>query len=220
MHSALEGLIWHHPPGQRTRAAARAELDRAWQGLQEDPEFAELALGDDEADRFLADAAVLVENYFELEDPDRVRAVGVELGMEIDLGLMRLRGIIDRLDLNDEGDLVVIDYKTGKAPPARFEQARMSGVHIYALLCEQLLGRTPVEVRLLHLRDPTVITAAPTPQTVRGQQRRTAAVWQAIERSCAKGDFQPRRGPLCRFCNFQAYCPEFGGQPPAVEATA
>ncbi|MHB8219175.1 MAG: RecB family exonuclease [Acidimicrobiales bacterium] len=214
VHSVLEGLMWNHPPGRRTRAAAADELDSAWRALHTDPEFLQLALPEAQAEAFRADAASLVDNYFELEDPDSVDAVGVELGMEVQIGPMRLRGIIDRLDRNAEGDLVVIDYKTGRAPSARFEHSRLGGVHIYALLCRELLGRAPVEVRLLYLRDPVAIAAAPSDQTVRGQAGRTTAVWSAIERACSREDFRPRRSPLCRFCHFQDMCPEFGGQPP------
>ena len=123
-----------------------------------------------------------------------MRDVAVELGLEIDVADMRLRGIIDRLDLTESGELVVIDYKTGRAPSERFERGRLSGVHIYALLCERVLGRLPVEVRLLHLRDPVAITAVPTEQSLRGHRQRTLAVWQAIERACARDDFRPRPG--------------------------
>jgi putative RecB family exonuclease len=191
VHSALEGLIWNHPAGSRTLAITEAQSS---------------------APR--ANAVGLVVNYFELEDPDRVQAIAVELGLEADVGHLRLRGIIDRLDLTDGGDLVVVDYKTGKAPSARFEQAKLTGVHIYALLCERVLGRAPVEVRLLHLRDPLVISAVPSEQTIRGQSRRTVAVSQAIDQACARGEFRPRASPLCRYCNFQSMCPVYGGEPP------
>jgi putative RecB family exonuclease len=210
VHSALEGLMWNHMGSERTEAAATFELERAWAELASDPEYVELGLTEPEADAFLADARVLVANYFRLEDPTKVRAIGVELGVEIQQDGMRLRGIIDRLDMGPDGELTVIDYKTGKAPSARYEQGRMGGVQTYALLCEKLLGRTPVEVRLLHLRDPVVISAVSTEQTLRGQERRTVAVWGAIERACATGDFRPKTGPLCRFCHFQSECPAFG----------
>lgn len=215
VHAALEGLIWHHPAGRRTRAAAAGELESAWQRMQSDPELVGLDLGDEAAAELRADAAALVERYFELEDPDGVRAVGVELLLEADIAGLRLRGIIDRLDLTDDGELVIVDYKTGRAPSVRYEQGRMTGVHLYALLCQQVLGKLPVEVRLLHLRDPVTISAVPTDQTVRAQQQRTLAVWQAIERACERTDFRPRPSTLCRFCHFQAWCPTFGGEPPA-----
>jgi len=216
VHAALESLFWRYPAGARSRPAALGELTSAWSRLQADPEFAALELGQGEAEDFVADAELLVRNYFELEDPDAVRTVGVELGLEAELGGMRLRGIIDRLDLDDNGDLVVVDYKSGRAPSVRFERSRLSGVHIYSLLCERVLGRVPVAVRLLHLRDPVAITAVPTEQSVRGQRQRTAAVWAAIERACERDDFRPRPGPLCDYCNFQALCPAFGGSLPVV----
>lgn len=214
VHRALERLIWGHPPAQRTPAVAAAELEASWEELQGVPELVDLHLDEEEAATFRSDAADLVQNYFGLEAPEDVHAIGVEVLLEADLGDLRLRGIIDRLDMTERGDLVVVDYKTGRAPGVRYEKAKLTGVHLYALLCEQTLGVAPAEVRLLHLREPLVISAIPTPQTLRGQRRRTLAVWQAIERAWDHGDFQPRPSGLCRSCSFQESCPAHGGTPP------
>jgi putative RecB family exonuclease len=211
VHSALEGLFWNHAGARRTRAAAGHELERAWAALATDPEFKELALDESEATSFLADANKLIDNYFRLEDPTTVHTIGVELGVEVEEDGLRIRGIIDRLDIGPDGALTVVDYKTGRAPSERFEQGKMGGVQTYAFLCEKLLGRAPVEVRLLHLRDPVAISAVSTPQTLRGQQRRTSAVWHAITRACTSEDFRPKVGPLCQFCHFKTSCPAFGG---------
>ena len=70
-----------------------------------------------------------------------MRAVAVELGVETVVDGMRLRGKIDRLDVNDDGSLVVVDYKTGRAPSERYERSSLVGVQTYALLCESALGR-------------------------------------------------------------------------------
>jgi putative RecB family exonuclease len=210
VHSALEGLFWNHEAAKRSEAAAEHELGLAWSALAADPEFKALALGVDDAAAFLADARLLIANYFRLEDPTAVHTIGVELGVEMEHDGMRLRGIIDRLDIGPDGALTVIDYKTGRAPSERYEQGKLGGIQTYALLCERILGRAPAEVRLLHLRDPVVIAAVPTEQTLRGQQRRTSAVWGAIERACVNEDFRPKVGPLCRFCHFKPSCPAFG----------
>jgi putative RecB family exonuclease len=209
VHAALEGLFWHHPAGARTRHAADAELNRAWDELQTDEEFVGLQLPADEATAFLADSRALVDNYFSLEDPNDVRAVAVELGVETVVDGMRLRGKIDRLDVAPDGSLIVVDYKTGRAPSERYERSSLVGVQTYALLCESALGRPPAEVRLLHLREPVAISTAATAQTIRGQRRRTVAVWSAIERACDTEDFRPQVGPLCNYCAFKAACPAF-----------
>ena len=83
----------------------------------------------------------------------------------------------------------------------------MGGVQFYALLCEQVLGRRPVSVRLLYLKEPVVIAADPSEQALRGLRQRTTAVWSAIERACEDEDFRPKPSGLCKWCNFQAYCP-------------
>jgi putative RecB family exonuclease len=209
VHSALEGLFWHHGPGSRTPAAAAAELQRAWSELQDDEEFVQLELDRDDADEFLADARKLVENYFRLEDPDQAHAVGVELGVETMVEGMRLRGIIDRLDVAPDGSLIVVDYKTGRAPSERYERGSLGGVQTYALLCESLLGRPPSEVRLLYLRQPVAISSVASEQSIRGQRKRAVAVWSAIARACDAEDFRPNVGPLCDHCHFKAFCPAF-----------
>ncbi len=213
VHRVLERLFWNHPRGDRTPAAAQAELDRAWTELQQDAEFLTLALTEAETEAFRSDSEALVANEFALEDPNEVNPVGIELMLEARVGGVRLRGIIDRLDLTPDGELVVIDYKTGRAPSVAFEHNKLIGVHIYALLCQEVLGRRPAQVRLLHLKEPTTIIAEPSEQAVRGQRTKTLAVWSAIERACRDEDFRPRTSSLCRFCRFQAFCPAFGGDP-------
>jgi len=218
VHSALEQLFWNHAQGRRSPAAAAVELDTAWTALLDDPEFLSLDLGADEAAALRTDAAGLVANYFLLEDPDEVTPVGVELTLEARLDGVRLRGILDRLDRTPDGALVVIDYKTGRAPTPVYEQARLAGVQLYALLCQEVLGRRPAQVKLLHLKEPTVITAEPSEQGLKGQRAKTLAVWTAIERACRDEDFRPKTGPLCRFCRFQDFCPAFGGDPSLAAA--
>src|SRR5690606_41114066 len=111
-----------------------------------------------------------------------VRAIGLELMFEAEVDAVRLRGIIDRLELDEDGELVVTDYKTGSAPPTTHERKRLSGLHFYALLCEELLGRRPRTVQLLHLKEPLAIPPHPTDRSTRGTRRTLRTVWQAVER--------------------------------------
>jgi putative RecB family exonuclease len=213
VHLALQHLMWR-PPADRTIENGLLDLARAVNEVAEDPEFAHLDLTHEEWAGFHADAEVLLRRYFDIEDPTQITVLGVELRVTAETadGVV-IRGIIDRLELDADGELVVTDYKTGKVPGVNYEQGRLGGVHFYAFLCEQMLGRRPARVQLLYLQEPVAIIATPTEQSIRGLRQRTEAIWQAVERACIREDFRPRPSRLCDYCNFQAYCPAFGGDP-------
>jgi putative RecB family exonuclease len=212
VHRALE-LLMLRPPADRTVNAALGELATARVEMADDPEYAGLELTDEERAAFDADAEELVRRYFRLEDPKAVNPIGLELKLTAQLGRVTLRGVVDRLELDDNGELVVTDYKTGSVPSEYAENARLSGVHIYAALCEQMLGRRPARVQLYYLSKPEAIIATPTAQSVAGVGRRADALWAAILRACEREDFRPHPGPLCEYCTFKPYCPAFGGDP-------
>lgn len=218
VHSALEGLLGLDP-GDRTRDAAQRCLDEAAARLPDDPEWIELALDDAATGKFLAESATLVQRYFDIEDPTAVEAVGLELPVSHRLFAddperpVVVRGIIDRLERDTDGRLVVTDYKTGRAPAEGYQQSRLTGVHIYAYLCERVHGERPAKVRLLFLGSPAVVEAEPTDQSTRHIERKLVSIWSAIETACARDDFRPKQSRLCSWCAYQQWCPAFGGDP-------
>jgi len=212
VHRALELLFCEAPP-RRTLAFALTCLSAARQEMASDPEFVGLHLDGEAEALFAQEAEVLVRRYFELEDPRRVHPIGLELRLEVALGSLTLRGVIDRLDLDADGGLVVTDYKTGKVPGVVHEQSRLGGVHFYAFLCEQLLGIRPVRIQLLYLSEPVAIVAQPSDQSIRAMEKRALAIWKAVETACDRDDFRPHPSRLCDWCAFRDYCPAFGGDP-------
>ena len=156
---------------------------------------------------------MLVRKYFELEDPTTIVPIGLELRLAATIGHVQLRGIIDRLELDADGELVITDYKTGSVPSERYEIKRLAGVHMYAAMVQHVLGKRPVRVQLLYLSKPEAIITSPSEQSVTGVMRKTDALWSAIGRSCERDDFRPNPGVLCNWCAYKAYCPAFGGDP-------
>ena len=220
VHRALE-LLFLLPPAERTPRALDHCVADAIAEYRADPDFTGLELDDDTTQRFFAECRELAANYMTLEDPRRVRAIGLELMLEapVSEGLM-LRGIIDRLELDDDGELIVTDYKTGRAPHPNYERKSLSGVQFYAFLCESVFGRIPAAVRLMYLKSGEVITAVPSAQSTRYMTTRTNAVWKAVATACERDDFRPKPSTLCNYCAYQRWCPEYGGDPAkaAVEA--
>ncbi|MCC6224910.1 MAG: PD-(D/E)XK nuclease family protein [Microthrixaceae bacterium] len=220
VHRALE-LLFCEPAHRRSVERAQECLVDAMAELGMNPEFTGLGLDDTAAESFFADASKMLDRYFLLEDPAAVSPIGIELRLQVEVGDLRLRGIIDRLELDAEGELVVTDYKTGRAPTEQQERARLGGVHFYAFMCEQLLGRRPARVQLMYLgQKPQMIIATPTEQSTRGLERKVLAIWDAITRACERENFQPKPSRLCDWCAFQAFCPAVGGDLSLVPAVS
>jgi putative RecB family exonuclease len=219
VHSALEKLFLLDPPERTVDAGLRC-LAEASEEMRTDPDFTGLELDTDAEAEFFAEADALVRKYFELEDPRRITPIGLELSLDAEVDGVRLRGIIDRLELDENGGLVVTDYKTGAVPTEQNERKRLSGVHVYSLLVEALLGVRPSRIQLLYLSQPVAISTEPSDRTTRGTRRTLGAIWQAVERACQKEDFRPKQSFLCNYCAYQAYCPAYGGDPDQAQVVA
>ncbi len=221
VHRALE-LLFVRPSSERTPDALATDMTTALDEYRTHPDYVGLRLEGAAVDKFDRECHGLIDKYFAMEDPTAVREIGLELWMEAPVGDLTLRGIIDRLELDADGELVVTDYKTGRAPSGNFEQKSLAGVHFYSFLCEAVFGRRPAKIRLMYLASGETIETVPSAQSVKFITTRTTAVWSAVERACTTGDFRPRKSKLCDWCSFQQWCPEFDGDPSlaATEAVA
>jgi putative RecB family exonuclease len=229
VHAVLERL-YDLPAGQRTPEAARELVGPAWEELRADPEVAELfaeggaaddAPAQQSLDAWLASAGRLVDTYFSLEDPSRIEPHGREELVEVTLpdGLL-LRGYVDRLDVAPNGALRVVDYKTGAMPREAFEGKALFQMKFYALVLWRTRGVVASQLKLLYLGDGDALTYAPEEGELVRFERTLLAIWAAIERAVATGDFRPNRSRLCDWCDHQALCPSFGGTPPPFPAEA
>ncbi|RKN38190.1 RecB family exonuclease [Streptomyces hoynatensis] len=170
--------------------------------------------------QWLAQAEALVERWFTLEDPTRLEPAERELFVEtrLESGL-RLRGVIDRVDVAPTGEVRIVDYKTGKAPSPQYAGGALFQMKFYALVLWRLRGSVPRRLQLVYLGSGDVLTYDPDEEDLRGVERKLVALWQAIRRATESGDWRPNRGRLCDWCDHQSRCPEFGGTPPPYPLT-
>ncbi|MBW1602161.1 PD-(D/E)XK nuclease family protein [Streptomyces sp. JJ66] len=226
VHAVLERLF-DTPAAQRDAPRARALVPGEWQRLLERrPELAQLfapegadpasgAVDGAELARWLAEAEALVERWFTLEDPARLEPAERELFVEVRLESgLRLRGIIDRVDVAPTGEIRIVDYKTGKAPRPEYADEALFQMKFYALVLWRLKGVVPRRLQLVYLGSGDVLTYDPTEADLAGVERKLLALWAAIERATESGDWRPRPSRLCGWCDHQEHCPEFGGTPP------
>ncbi len=207
-HLALQDL-YDFSPEQRTPEALYDLFRKAWTELRATDEYADLFASDEEERTWGVESLKLLANYFTVENPVEVAPFDREMDMLEDLGGITIRGILDRIDELPDGDLVITDYKTGKAPPERFALPAFFALKIYALLVRHKLGRAPVEVRLLYLNGPTLYRLPVNDVQLDGMERQLRALWAAIDKAIDTNNFPPRTGVLCDWCSFKDRCPAF-----------
>ena len=204
-HRVLE-LLMQRDPHERTVEIAKAIARAEWPGVEADPDFRALGFDETGSKHFRWKAWQAIEGLWALEDPKAVDVRATEHDVEADLGGVPFRGIVDRLD--DEGDgLVVTDYKSGKAPSARFRRGRLDQVLLYAAAVEQATGEMPVHARLLYLGQRPVGIKV-TREEIDSVVDKLAGTWAAINTACDTDEFEPRTGPLCGWCPYVDRCPE------------
>lgn len=221
VHAVLERLF-DLPAVGRTRDAARDLIPGEWKRMAD----AAPAIGDLVADsaasaQFFDDARARLGMYFTLENPERLEPAGRELRLEASLdGGPALRGVVDRMDISPDGAIRIIDYKSGATPKSGYGQQAEFQMRFYALLVERAQGRRPSVLRLLYLRDGGVKELSPTDADVAAVEAQVRDTWVDVQRRAAEGHFPPKPSRLCSWCSFQAACPEFGGELPALDPDA
>jgi len=224
VHAVLERLF-DAPAGERTAPRAKALIPGQWDRLREaKPELMELFADDEQGERlgrWLADAEKLVDRWFTLEDPTRLEPAERELFVQAELESgLKLRGIIDRVDVAPTGEVRIVDYKTGKAPRPEYSEGALFQMKFYALVVWRLKGVVPRRLQLVYLGSGDVITYDPRTEDLEQVERKLHALWEAITLATESGDWRPRPTKLCGWCDHQAVCPEFGGTPPPYPLAA
>lgn len=210
VHAVLERLF-ELPAQARTAEAAVGLVPSAWQALcADDPEAASI-LGswspEQEAD-WLSSASALLGTYFDLEDPRLVQPVEREVAVETVLGDgLVLRGIVDRLDVSVDGQLRIVDYKTGRAPSPGYEARAMFQLRFYALVIWRSRGVLPGVLRLLYLGDGVVVEYTPDEADLLATERLVVALNDAIQLAHESNDWRPNPGWRCSWCSFTEICP-------------
>lgn len=217
VHAALEQL-YALPATDRVPETALSLVTPAWDAVvAEKPELAE-EIAPELRETLLKEARALLSGYYRLEDPTRFDPQSCEQRVEVELsdGTL-LRGFVDRIDVAPTGELRVVDYKTGKAPPearALAEFKAMFQMKFYAVALLRLRGVVPARLRLLYLADSQVLDYSPDLAELERFEKTLMAIWHAIQKSGETGDFRPNPSKLCSWCTHQNLCPAFGGTPP------
>jgi putative RecB family exonuclease len=204
-HRVLE-LLLQLPAPERTIDAARKLARQAWPEIEHDADFQALTLDDTASKAFRWRGWQAIEGLWKLEDPCEVEVHATEHDISVEIDGVPFRGIIDRVDNCDDG-LVIVDYKSGRAPSKRFVGERLTQVLLYAAAMAELTGQRPIRAQLVYLGQQVVETDV-TDETLGPAVERLVGTWDSLLASLDTETFDASTGPLCAWCPFLAGCAE------------
>lgn len=128
--------------------------------------------------------------------------LAAELSFEIAVGNDTLRGVIDRIDEQDEG-LVIVDFKSGSRKLSQSEVERDLQLTVYAFAAQQLYGRPTARVAQFYLRDGTYLRSLRGPEDFAWL---LADILPYARRVLREEQYPARVGYWCNWCDFRELC--------------
>ncbi|HEY3715768.1 MAG TPA: PD-(D/E)XK nuclease family protein [Jatrophihabitantaceae bacterium] len=205
VHVALHRW-WQLARRDRTPANGARLVESNWQsdGFRDEAQSA----------TWRATAERWVENYVDELDRDD-EPVGIERTVATTTDRLALSGRVDRIDDRD-GELVIVDYKTGRRQLTDDDARGSLALALYALAARRTLRRDCRRVELHHLPSGDIVVHDHTDASLQRQVTRAeataddiVAATDTLEAGAHPDDvFPPAPSPNCGWCDFRRHCPE------------
>ena len=216
VHQALEDLF-DLPQKERSIEKLHNLFRDAWTKVRGTDEHHNLFSSVEEERDWGIDGLKLLNNYMTIEDPTTFNPLERERWVRGSIEDLNLRGILDRMDRNRNGELIIVDYKSGKAPMAKYKEPRFFALKLYALLIKEELGEMPAELKLIYLKNSTIHTLKINEEDLNTARREILEIWTNIKKAYKENKFPAVKNNLCDWCYYKPICPEFNENPPSTE---
>ena len=216
VHQALEDLF-DLKPDERNTEKLHNLFREAWTKVRGNDEHHNLFSSVEEEREWGLDGLKLLNNYMSIEDPTSFEPLERERWVRGSIEDLNLRGILDRMDRNNKGELVIVDYKSGKAPLAKYKEPRFFALKLYALLIQKELGEMPSELKLIYLKNSTIHTLKVTQDSLDQVKIEVLEIWNNIKKAFETNDFPATKNTLCDWCYYKPICPVFNENAPDTE---
>ncbi len=216
VHQALEDLF-DLPQDERSIEKLHDLFRDAWTKVRGTDEHHNLFSSVEEERDWGIDGLKLLNNYMTIEDPTTFNPLERERWVRGSIEDLNLRGILDRMDRNRNGELIIVDYKSGKAPMAKYKEPRFFALKLYALLIKEELGEMPAELKLIYLKNSTIHTLKINEEDLNTARREILEIWTNIKKAYKENKFPAVKNNLCDWCYYKPICPEFNENPPSTE---
>ena len=160
-------------------------------------------------DSYLPKVGTCIKNFLNFNSSLKL-TIGTELNIKIKIMEdCELEGVIDRVVSSNQGELLIIDYKTGAKEKTKTELYVDEQLMSYVYSCSKHFNIPVNKITASHyypLTNNFVFVKYPPNQIKNFESRKKKEIWEI--RSKTKKDLTPRRNQYCNNCGYKKYCPE------------
>jgi superfamily I DNA/RNA helicase/RecB family exonuclease len=218
--SAIHAYAQLIADGQVDLDEARARLEKTWHLIDRSTGWAHT--------HQLQSAIRILDRFFQWHSSNDRRVIATEARLNLQLGRVRLRGSADRVEIDDEGRLFIVDLKTSATPLtekkteenlqlAAYQTGLLNGG--FDQLSEQL-GEEPKigGAELVYPASDAKSVSTRTQSAVDGERaEEIASIIEREAESMAGKSFIARINSNCRHCAVRTLCPMQGSGRSVVE---
>jgi RecB family exonuclease len=199
----MDGKIW-------SEEDLLSYYDKNWD--QQRP--SELFIKDEELSEsdFRDKGRLMLAEYYRAHHPfDEDRSVALERYVTINLdpeGEYRIKGIIDRLAVRDDGTMVIHDYKTAKSIKPQVEIDEDRQLALYQIAVRQMWpDRDKFELVWHYLAIPEDRMSTRTDEDLDSLIESTIQSIRELEQARDDDEFPTSESRLCNWCEYMSFCP-------------
>ena len=220
VHDVLERLYQFTTRGAVPSLGRVIERFRALWEESYDPARIRIVREGAEPEQYRANGVRCLTNYYRRHYPfDHGETLGTEERVSFSLDeddRYRVQGVIDRLVRAPDDAIEIHDYKTGQRVPRQQQLDQDRQLALYQIgVARRFDHDGPIRLVWHYLLSDQLRTSTRTPEALAALRHDTIGL---IDRIRAERAFEPRTGPLCRWCEYQAICPAFAGAAAAASA--
>jgi putative RecB family exonuclease len=210
VHEVLEHL-YQLPHEERNIEAVRTLAGTLWTTNDWENRVVTLAEPLGSTKDFKVAAFKNMTNLWNLEDPAETDLDDMEMTVEAEVEGVRMKGIIDRVAIDDEQFAIISDYKTGKIPNPKFDTEDKTFFQLlaYALMLESSDGVPTSQLELLYLAHSTKLELEVTPVKLSIAKGTIVETKENLDKACETGEFVCNVTKLCDWCHYKkiGICP-------------
>ena len=198
VHKALRDF-YALDPDQRTVDRLLRALRKAWDGAGYRSAV--------QAEEAFARAEDMLRRYHAGTDPQSHRVVAMEskFSHARPLDGLLVTGRVDRIDIDDDDEYVIVDYKTGRFGEDDIALNESLPLSLYAIAVSATLGKDVNRIAIEHLSSGRRAITSRRPDRLVQDWTKVTTLAKAMRPG---GEFPAKPSSLCKWCDYLVACPE------------